>query len=56
MRESAIIYLKKVVPFIIMIQVSFNRENLVPWIKQALLSITRSIKITITEAARRLNL
>ncbi len=43
------------IPFIIIIRASFDRENLVPWIKQALSSITRSTKMNITEAARRLN-
>jgi len=55
MRESAIMHWKKVIPFIIMIRASFDRENLVPWIKQALSSITRSTKMNVTEAARRPN-
>jgi len=55
MRESAIMHWKKVVPFIIMIRATFDHENLVPWIKQALSSITRSTKMTVTEAARRPN-
>ena len=38
-----------------MIRLPIDYENLVPWIKQALLSITRSIKMTVTEAAKRPN-
>ena len=55
MRESTLMYWRKVFPFIIMIRPPFNYENLVPWTKQALLSITRSTKMTVTEAAERLN-
>lgn len=53
MREFAIMHWKKMVPFIIMIRASFDDENLVPWIKQALSSITRSTKMTVTKATRR---
>lgn len=56
MEESATLYWKKVFPFIIMIRPPFRYVNLVPWTKQALLSITRSTKMTVTEAAKRLNL
>jgi len=52
MRESATVYWKKVVSFIIMIRPSFNYDNLVPWTKQALSSIRRSTKMTVTEAAK----
>ncbi len=54
--ESATLHWKKVFPFIIMIRPPFRYVNLVPWTKQALLSITRSTKMTVTEAAERLNL
>jgi len=40
-----------VFPFIIMIRPSFDYENLVPWTKQTLLSIKRSTRMTVTEAA-----
>jgi len=55
MRESATMHWKKVVPFIIMIRPPFDYENLVPWTKQALLSITRSTRMSVTEAAERPN-
>ena len=55
MRESAAMHWNKVVPFIIMIRPPFDYENLVPWTKQALSSITRSTKMTVTEAAKRPN-
>lgn len=51
MRESATVHWKKVVPFIIMIRPPLDYDNLVPWTKQALLGITRSTKMTVTEAA-----
>ena len=56
MRESALMHWEKVVPFIIMIRPPFNYENVVPWTREALLSITRSIKMAVTEAAERPNL
>ncbi len=46
---------RKVFPFIIRIRPPFNYENLVPWTKQALLSIRCSTKMTVTEAAERSN-
>lgn len=52
MQESALMGRKKVFPFIIMIRPPFNRGTLVPWIKQALLSITHSTKMMVTEAAQ----
>ena len=54
-RKSAIIYRKKLVPFLIMIRPLFGYENLVPQTKQALLNITRSIRITVIKAAEHLN-
>ena len=38
-----------------MIRPPFNYKNLVPWTKQALLSITRFTRMTVTEAAERPN-
>jgi len=54
-RESATMHWKKVVPFMIIIWPHFDYENLVLWTKQALLSITRSTKITITKVIERPN-
>lgn len=55
MWESVIMHWKKVISFIIMIQSSFNYDNLVSWTKQALLSIMCSTKMTVTEAAEHSN-
>ena len=51
-RESATMHRKKLVPFLIMIRSSFGYENLVPWTKQVLLSITCSTRITVMKAAK----
>lgn len=55
MRESATMHLKKVVPSMIMIRPPFDYKNLVPWTKQALLSMTRATRMTVMEAAKRWN-
>ena len=52
MRESANTHGKKVVPFIVIIRLSSNYENLLSWTKQALLSISRSTQITVKGAAQ----
>ena len=55
MRESVIMHWKKMIFFIIMIRSSFDYKNLVLWIKQALLNITRFIRMTVTKATERSN-
>ena len=42
------------VPFIIIIRVSFDYDYLVPWIKQAISSILRYTKMTVIRADGRL--
>ena len=52
-RDSALMHCQKLVPFMIMIRAPVDYETLVPWIKQVLLNVMHSTRMSVMEGDER---